>query len=187
MADNNEIEVKTDDFEVEIEPVQGNDAINIMVEAVNDGNETQKEIEAMAEDFDYEEDYQLEVAEQLGETITTDLADDAKEAMEETFGDDIEKETIPTDQVTELVPEVFFQEESPVGDANGPSKESVEASTLEGYNEELEQEFEQLEDLQEEEEVTNMVEETVDKALQLTFDGTDQTTLIPENDNLEAE
>lgn len=178
-----ETEVTTDDFEVEIKPVEGDNAINIMVEAINESDEISKDIEAMSEAFEFEEDYQLEVAEQLGETITTDLE---QEVIEEVFGDEKE-ETIPTDKVTELVPEVFFQEESPVDEPNGPSKESVEAATLEEYNDEMNDEFEQLEELKEEEEVTNLVEDVTDEAIRLTFDGTDTGVTLPDNTDLTAE
>lgn len=183
MAEGQEIEVKTDDFEVEIEPVEGGDAINIVVEAINDGDEIEKDIEAMAENFEFEEGYELEVSEQLGDTIQTDLE---QEVIEEVFGD-VEEETIPTDTVTELVPEVFFQEESPVEDNNGPSKESLEASTLEEYNEEIANEFEHMEELKEEEEVTNLVDQVTDEAIKLTFDGTEAHVTLPDDTDLEAE
>lgn len=70
---------------------------------------------------------------------------------------------------------------------NGPSKESVEAATLEEYNDEMNDEFEQLEELKEEEEVTNLVEDVTDEAIRLTFDGTDTGVTLPDNTDLTAE
>ena len=183
MADTNGLEVKTGDYEVEISEVDGDNALNIVIEAVNEGDEIDKEVEAMAEAFEAEANFAIEVDKQLGETITTDLE---KKVMEEVFGD-VEKETIPTDKITEIVPEVFFQEESPVDTNNGPSAESIVASTLEEYNEEMQEEFENLEELEEEEELTNLVEKTTSDAIALTFDGTDKTVTLPDDTNLSTD
>ena len=52
---------------------------------------------------------------------------------------------------------------------------------LEEYNEEIANEFEHMEELKEEEEVTNLVDQVTDEAIKLTFDGTEAHVTLPDD------
>lgn len=173
---------------VEITPGDDDDAtvIKIIEDGVEEAKEVEKDIEAAAESYEFEDEYNREVHEEI-ETI---VDEDFQEIKDDLFLDEA-KEELPIDQMTELDPPVFVQNESPQ-EGISTSGESVEmAGTMSEYDEEVLEETDILDEHQEDLEVTNMIEATIEElgSDTLEFEDTDtMSTVLPmEKDELEKE